>query len=73
MFLKVHSRAKDGKEHRYFSLVESVRTDRGPQHRTLAYLGELNGSCQTAWRRTIAVFNGQGTEFHWSCLPAILL
>jgi len=63
VFLKVHSRAKDGKEHRYFSLVESVRTDRGPQHRTLAYLGELNGSCQTAWRRTIAVFNGQGTEF----------
>jgi transposase len=63
VFLKVHSRCKDGKEHRYFSLVESVRTDRGPQHRTLAYLGELNGSCQTAWRRTIAVFNGQGTEF----------
>ncbi len=37
-------RSKDGKDHRYYSLVESVRTSRGPQHRTLAYLGELNGS-----------------------------
>ncbi|MGH3088304.1 MAG: IS1634 family transposase [Gammaproteobacteria bacterium] len=62
MFLKVHWRAKDGKEHRYYSLVESVRTARGPQHRTLAYLGELNGSAETAWRKTIAVFNGEGTE-----------
>ena len=62
MFLKVHSRSKDGKEHRYYSLVESVRTSRGPQHRTLAYLGELNGSSETAWRRSIAVFNGEGTE-----------
>jgi len=25
VFLKVHSRSKDGKEHRYYSLVESVR------------------------------------------------
>ena len=62
MFLKVHSRSKDGKEHRYYSLVESVRTSRGPQHRTLAYLGELNGSSEAAWRRSIAVFNGEGTE-----------
>jgi transposase len=62
VFLKVHSRSKDGKEHRYYSLVESVRTSRGPQHRTLAYLGELNGSSETAWRRSVAVFNGEGTE-----------
>jgi transposase len=62
VFLKVHSRTKDGKEHRYYSLVESVRTSRGPQHRTLAYLGELNGSSEAAWRRSIAVFNGEGTE-----------
>jgi transposase len=62
VFLKVHSRSKDGKEHRYYSLVESVRTSRGPQHRTLAYLGELNGSSEAAWRRSIAVFNGEGTE-----------
>ena len=62
MFLKVHDRSKDGKEHRYYSLVESVRTSRGPQHRTLAYLGELNGSTESAWRKSIAVFNGEGSQ-----------
>jgi transposase len=62
MFLKAHSRAKDGKRHQYYSLVESVRTARGPQHRTLAYLGELNDSREAAWRRSIAVFNGAGEE-----------
>lgn len=59
MFLKVHHRGKDGKDHRYYSLVESVRTSRGPQHRTLAYLGELNGTSESAWRKSIAVFNGE--------------
>ena len=48
MFLKAHARTKDGKAHRYYSLVESVRTARGPQHRTLAYLGELNASTAAA-------------------------
>ena len=62
VFLKVHHRSKDGKDHRYYSLVESVRTSRGPQHRTLSYLGELNGSTESAWRKSIAVFNGEGSE-----------
>jgi hypothetical protein len=29
MFLKAHTRAKDGKRHRYYSLVESVHAARG--------------------------------------------
>jgi transposase len=62
MFLKAHTRRKDGKANRYFSLVESVRTVRGSQHRTLAYLGELNSSTEAAWRRSISVFNGDGIE-----------
>ena len=61
MFIKAHTRTKDGKSHCYYSLVESVRTARGPQHRTLAYLGELNASAEAAWRKSIAVFNGDGT------------
>lgn len=61
MFIKAHTRTKDGKQHRYYSLVESVRTARGPQHRTLAYLGELNASTEAAWRKSIAVFNGDGS------------
>lgn len=63
MFLKAHRRCKDGKQHRYYSLVESVRTARGPQHRTLAYLGELNASSESAWRRAVSVFNQEGTEY----------
>jgi transposase len=62
MFLKVHRRRKDGKEHRYYSLVESVRTARGPQHRTLAYLGELNACVESGWRRAISVLNQEGVE-----------
>jgi len=61
MFLKAHARRKDGKEHRYFSLVESIRTLRGPQHRTLAYLGELNSITEAAWRRSIEVLNRDGS------------
>ena len=71
MFLKSHSRRKDGKRHQYYSLVESVRTARGPQHRTLAYLGELNGRSEAAWRKTISVFNGEsGDEYQLELFPS---
>jgi hypothetical protein len=46
MFLRSHSRSKDGKQHRYWSLAETVRTPDGPRQRTLCYLGELNDSAQ---------------------------
>ena len=62
MFLKAHPRRKDGKDHQYYSLVESVRTSRGPQHRVLAYLGELNASVEEGWRKAISIFNGEGQE-----------
>ncbi|MGH9564874.1 MAG: IS1634 family transposase, partial [Candidatus Angelobacter sp.] len=58
MHLKVHRRNKDGKEHRYFSIVESRRVGRGRvAHRTVVYLGEINGSQQAAWRKTLEVFD----------------
>src|SRR5438309_437895 len=44
MFLRAHQRSKDGKDHTYWSLVETVCTADGPRQRTLCYLGELNGS-----------------------------
>src|SRR3979411_2668564 len=43
MFLRKLRVHKDGKEHGYWSLVETVRTADGPRQRTLCYLGELNG------------------------------
>jgi transposase len=62
--LKVHRRHKDGKEHRYFSIVESRRVARlRVVHRTLVYLGEINDSQQAAWRKTLEVFDEQQQEF----------
>jgi transposase len=62
--LKVHRRRKDGKEHRYFSIVESRRVSRQRVvHRTVVYLGEINDSQQAAWRKTLDVFDEQEQEF----------
>lgn len=60
MFLRPNHRQKDGKDHTYWSLVETVRTPEGPRQRTLCYLGELNHSTQARWLKTIEVFNEQG-------------
>jgi hypothetical protein len=59
MFLRAAKRTKDGKEHRYFSVVESVRVagQRHPVQKPLLYLGELNDSQQAAWTRALTVFN----------------
>ena len=53
MFLRPNRRSKDGKDHNYWSLVETVRTPDGPRQRTLCYLGELNSSAQARWLKTI--------------------
>jgi hypothetical protein len=42
MFIRPCRRKKNGKQHAYWALVESVRTDRGPRQRTIAYLGQLD-------------------------------
>jgi len=70
MFLREHRRAKDGKEHRYWSLVETVRTPDGPRQRRLCYLGELNGSAQARWLKTIEVFNQQGESRQLKLFPS---
>ena len=64
MFLRSHKRWKNGKEHRYFSIVENRRiAGRGVDgdhvaQRTVLYLGEINDSQQAAWRKTLDVFDG---------------
>ena len=42
MHLRKHYRTVDGTRKAYWSLVESVRTERGPRQRVVAYLGELD-------------------------------
>jgi hypothetical protein len=58
MFLRSTTRKKDGKEHRYYSVVESVRSSPGahPHQRTLLYLGEINSEQQAQWAKEIEVF-----------------
>ena len=70
MFLRPNRRSKDGKEHTYWSLVETVRTADGPRQKTLCYLGELNGSAQARWWKTVEVFNEQGEREQLKLFPA---
>ena len=70
MFLRRHSRSKDGKAHAYWSLVETVRTVDGPRQRTLCYLGELNDSAQARWWKTVKVFNAQGESHQLKLFPS---
>ena len=57
MFLRCTKRHKDGKTHRYWSLVENRRVSGGSVvQRPMLYLGEINDSQRTAWRKTIEVF-----------------
>jgi len=70
MFLRPHARSKDGKDHTYWSLVETVRTPSGPRQRTLCYLGELNSSAQARWLKTIEVFNEQGQAEQLKLFPS---
>ena len=70
MFLRAHERRKDGKEHSYWSLVETVRTADGPRQRTLCYLGELNSSAQARWLKTVEVFNEQGESQQLKLFPS---
>lgn len=60
MFLRCHTRKKNGKLHRYWNVVESRRIAGGdPVQRQVLYLGEINDSQEAAWRKTIAVFDEQ--------------
>jgi hypothetical protein len=58
MFLRATTRKKDGKEHRYFSVVENKRLSGGRVlQRHVLYLGEINSSQELAWRKSIQVLD----------------
>jgi len=59
MFLKRCARKKNGKPHTYWQLVESYRTPRGPRHRVVAYLGELDASEHRGWGRLALHLDGK--------------
>jgi transposase len=64
MFLRANRRFKDGKEHRYWSVVENRRVTGGRSvQKTLLYLGEINDTDRAAWTRAIeAVDEGDHTH-----------
>jgi len=57
MFLRYTTRKKNGKDHRYYSLVENRRLASGRVvQRHALYLGEINDHQQEAWRKTLEIF-----------------
>jgi hypothetical protein len=64
VFLRSTNRKKDGKDHRYFSVVENRRIESGKSvQRTVLYLGEINDQQQSAWRKTLSVFDEQQQNY----------
>jgi len=67
MFLRCTPRKKDGKEHRYWSIVENKRCAGGKVvQRHVLYLGEINDRQETAWQKSIEVLE------HGQALPRTL-
>ena len=63
MYLRSNRRIKDGKEHRYWNIVESKRCAGGRVvQRQVLYLGEINDSQQKAWCRVIEAFDEQSQQ-----------
>jgi transposase len=63
MYLRFARRKKNGKEHRYWSIVESKRCAGGRVvQRPVLYLGEINDSQQAAWSRVIEAFDEQNQQ-----------
>lgn len=61
VFLKTHRIFKDGKEHCYYSLCESLRVSRRRVlQRTVLHLGELNSTQRERWQRSIEVVAEDG-------------
>jgi transposase len=71
MFLRCTTRKKDGKEHRYWNVVENRRVSGGRVvQRQVLYLGEINGSQRESWRKTIEVFeDGAATAQTMALFP----
>ena len=70
MFVRCKTRRKDGKEHRYWSVVENVRVRGGRVvQRQVLYLGEINDSQRAAWWRTIEVLEGKSGSRQMALFP----
>ncbi len=63
MFLKRRTRRKDGKQHHYYSVCESLRVHGGRTvQRQLFHLGELSSAQLDSWERTIETLHEDGSR-----------
>ena len=63
MYLKCHSRLKDGKEHYYYSIAEKVACAGGRRvERHVFYLGEVNDSQREGWLKLIEAFDVEAQQ-----------
>ncbi len=63
MYLRCNRRIKDGKEHRYWNIVESKRCAGGKVvQRQVLYLGEINDSQREVWCRVTQAFDEQSQQ-----------
>ena len=70
MFVRCKRRFKDGKEHRYWSVVENVRVRGGRVvQRHVLYLGEINDSQRAAWCRSIEVVESKSRSRQMALFP----
>ncbi len=70
MFVRCKKRFKDGKEHRYWSVVENCRVRGGRVvQRQVLYLGEINDSQRAAWCRAIEVLEGRSGSRQVALFP----
>jgi transposase len=61
MFLRRHQRRKNGTSYEYWTLVESIRTSRGPRQRAVATLGKLPGldeEARVGWEHIRDILDG---------------
>jgi transposase len=63
MFLRCTQRKKNGKQHRYWSIVENRRLPNGRvAQRHVLYLGEISDSQELAWAKSIQAFQDGHTQ-----------
>ncbi len=72
MFLRFTTRKKNGKEHRYWSIVENKRCAGGRiVQKPVLYLGEINDQQEAHWQKTIEIFeHGQTLPRTVALFPA---
>ena len=64
MYLRTHKRKKNGKLHRYFSVVEKRYLPNGKSiQKRILYLGEINDAQEAAWNKTLTVFDENSKHF----------